>query len=251
MTSIARTFANLALAAASSVLALASSCATAQAAKPTAAATTSTATTGPVADENVVVDVEGLFPAQSSRTVGDSRAIHAKLLQSMSLERNAVTGTDGVEPWLSRVLLAWLVEHGAEVRTSGASTAKLVGVRFVSLKQDASVSVSASDGAVSMRYWGGDKDISDCAPAMKISLTYVQLEGVLVDANDRFVASFGELVAVPPQAKKQTVARKGRDSCALAVDVFAQELAPTEGELVDTARAALDAGFRALVPDQH
>jgi hypothetical protein len=200
--------------------------------------------------EKVTVDVSGLHPAASSRTVGDARALAPGVLKIVSLERNALTGTDGVEPWLARVLFAWLVEHGAEVREAAAvqaEGARLVGVRFAAQREEASVAVGDNEGGgVLVRYWAGKGDESLCPPAMKVPLTSVQLEGALLDAGGRAIASFAEVVVAQPPAMRVELEVES-DRCATITDAFTDEFVPSETELVSAARAALETGFASIV----
>jgi hypothetical protein len=222
-----------------------SACATSS---PPAAHVTSTSAPRDAPDK-IDVDVSALFPATLSRTIGDGRALAPKLLTVVALEKNALTGVDGVEPWLSRLLIEWLLEHGAEVHgdvTATNVTARLRGVRFASLKQDIAISVAETNGAYVIRYWAGKEDISSCAPALKVPLTEVQFEGVLVDANERVVASFAEIAAAEPLNKHLTLVTHGRDACETIASAFSDDLLPNETELDAAARQALGAAFQTL-----
>lgn len=229
-----------------------------------ASCATTTTTTAPSTPEppptKTQVNVAGLHPAASSRTVGDARALPGLSLVDLGLERDAFVGEGAVDPWLSRRLLSWLVAHGSAPQlmtttttttnaTTNATTtkkmARLVGVRFRRSTDDVAVAVVAADGGgVNVRYWAGKGDESLCAPALPVQLTYVQLEATLVDANDRWVASIAEVVAVEPAS---AVVEVDGDVCEALAKVFTDDLLPSEEQLNAAADAGLDEGFRQVL----
>ena len=113
------------------------------------------------------------------------------------------------------------------------------------MNDDVLVAVVAADGGgLLVRYWAGKGDTSICGGPLPISLTYVQLEATLTDANNRWVASLAEVVAV--NARSAVVEVEG-DVCAALPVIWKEDLAPSEGQLEAAAALALDEGFRALV----
>jgi len=197
----------------------------------------------------VAVDVGALFPAATSRTVVDLSAVKPALLSRVALEKGALAGTDGVDPWLARALFASLVGRGAVVvdESTGAS-ARLVGVRFAQGEDELSVVVVKEDGdAFLVKNRVTREDESVCEADLKVKVAYVQLEAVLVDDAHRVVAEIAEVVAAGPSAPRVAVdVITDDDVCARLAALMLDELAPGESELQRAADTALTTAFETV-----
>ncbi len=222
-------------------------------------ATTATKESPQVPRENeqpkltVTLDATGLFPLLNSRTVGDARALKPGLLSRVHLERAAVVGGPGVDPWAGRVLFRWLVAHGAEIEDAAGGAAEFGGVHFGQIVEHPRIVVEEKEGTFALRYRADKKEASVCAPGFRVPLVYVELEGLVVDGAGRDVAAVAEAAsAEPPRMKIDVPAASADDDgvCAAILAAFHEddgEMWPTEKELVAAGDKALDSGFRAIV----
>lgn len=214
----------------------------------TAAPATQAPPPAPVVVRRVVVDVGALFPAATSRTFVDVAAVKPALLARVALERNALTGTDGVDPWLARALLAYLVSRGGVVvdDAEGAS-ARLVGVRFGQGDDEIPVVVVKEDDAFLVRNRITREDESMCEADLKVKIGYVQLETTVVDESHRVVAEVAEVVAATPRVTQVGIDIVSDDDvCARLAGLMLEELAPGEDELLKAAEQALTTGMATI-----
>lgn len=200
----------------------------------------------------VQIDFRPLYGGFSSMGLVDRRLTEPALLGRVQLEAGALSTMRpdaSVEPWLRRVLLAALSEHGSiivgpEPPAGAPVTLRLRDLHF-GVGTDTVDAIVRPDADESGRYIVGIRQFSDedslCPEALSVEVPYIALHATAQRPSDGAVVAIWHEVTLPeidPERAVRAATIPPDQLCAAVSDLMARDeaLQPTGEEYTTAAR---------------